>query len=176
MGKFNPNYEVKYKILPSRIILHRWMPDQTFIDESNQKIQYYPKLEKSILDEGFINPILVLAGGPKWYIDFVKDLYLIDGPFQDRPEREIALTRSDENQIITGQLGGARLLIAQQHNLDIPCIVQDYNDSFPDIKEISNLAEFKSYFSEHQLNDLKFNDDGIEYEPGENKFNFLNRY
>ena len=48
------------------------------------------------------------------------------------------------NKIIP-RYGGSRLMIAQKYNMDIPCIVADFDNVFPNAKEI-NLSQAIEYF------------------------------
>ena len=47
---------------------------------------------------------------------------------------------------VTNRYGGSRLMIAQRHYLDIPCIIADYDNIFPDAKELKSIEEIREYF------------------------------
>lgn len=48
---------------------------------------------------------------------------------------------------IVPRYGGSRLMIAQKYNMDIPCIVADFDNVFPHIEEIS-LSKAIQYFTD----------------------------
>ena len=50
------------------------------------------------------------------------------------------------NKQVSNRYGGSRLMIAQRHYLDIPCIIADYDDIFPDAVVLKNVEEIRSYF------------------------------
>ncbi|KKK71484.1 hypothetical protein LCGC14_2913440 [marine sediment metagenome] len=52
-----------------------------------------------------------------------------------------ALSKDD----ITTRYGGSRLMIAQKHNMDIPCIIADFDNVFPEAKIIKE-EEIPSYY------------------------------
>ena len=105
-------YKVKYKILPSKIICNALVPSE---HEILRKNTFYNKLEKSILKDGFINPIMINVGFCPW----ISRRYL---------PKEMA---KDSNKILVCcKWGGSRLYIAHKHNLDVPCIISDFIDRF----------------------------------------------
>jgi len=44
--------------------------------------------------------------------------------------------------------GGSRLMIAQKHNLDIPCIIVDFDNVFPNSKVLNNVAQVYKCFKD----------------------------
>lgn len=94
-----------------------------YIEEFNNRIGHYYKLEEDILEEGFRNPVLVTAGFPQY-----RDL--IDLPPYLR-------RKNPEDLLICESNGGSRLSIAQKYEADVPCLVSDFVDRFPDEKNIS---------------------------------------
>ncbi len=58
-------------------------------------------------------------------------------------------------------LGGSRLMIAQKHNLDIPCIICDFDNVFPEAKVLNTIEEIRSYFTDQPVK-LLFNHRGIK--------------
>lgn len=89
----------------------------------NEQTGFFDNLEKSILKEGFRNPILINAG---WCAK------IRDRGINNRLPLEM---QEDHSKILScSQNGGSRLYIAQKHNLKIPCIVADYVDRFPEFK------------------------------------------
>ena len=85
------------------------------------------RLERSILREGFRNPVV--------------------------------LTSKDDG--ITPRYGGSRILVAQKHNLTIPAIIADFNDTFPDSIEIGfDIKKIRSLFKD-QPKSIYFKPHGI---------------
>ena len=49
---------------------------------------------------------------------------------------------------LVSRYGGSRLWISQQHNLDIPCIVADFDNIYPEIKNLETLDEIYEYYQD----------------------------
>ena len=47
---------------------------------------------------------------------------------------------------ISNRYGGSRLMIAQKHYLEIPCIIADFDNVFPDAKVLNGIDQIRSYF------------------------------
>ena len=104
-------YKIKYGIIPSNIISNEIQPTEDRLQKLEDGIQFFSKLEKSILSHGFRNPIVVNA------------------------------TKFG----IVNRYGGSRLMIAQKHNMKIPCIIADFDDIFSDLIEIQ-YNDIKTFF------------------------------
>ncbi|MFA5489580.1 MAG: hypothetical protein WC284_10220 [Candidimonas sp.] len=110
------NYTVKYAILPSRKIYnhcgpHDWtnhtQRGDKYIKRWNRACNFYKRLEESVLQEGFRNPIVVSNGGI--------------------PKRLLSRIPSEfHNGLVCHTLGGSRLWVAQKHDMEIPCIINDF--------------------------------------------------
>lgn len=143
------HYVLRYGILDPNIIFNEcgpfsggptgWDQDsitkrqsqaQRYINTQNQKNQFYIKLEQSILEQGFRNPILVNAGWcPRIH----------DRGHNQRLPLEM---QADHSKILSCNTnGGSRLYIAQKHNLEIPCIISDYINRFPDFIELKTKQD-----------------------------------
>lgn len=83
---------------------------QEYLDLFNKKNRFYIKLEKSILDKGFRNPIIVNSGYVVAHLRF--------------------LFKGQADFLVCDNNGGSRLRIAQKHNLTIPCIILDFIGKF----------------------------------------------
>ena len=135
-----PIYTLRYGILKSKNIFNECGPHsggkpgwddeaiesrrvvaQRKIDGLNERTNFYNNLEKSILKEGFRNPIIVNAGWcPK----------IRDRGFNDRLPLDM---QEDNSKILACNTnGGSRLWVAQRNDLDIPCIIVDYINRFED--------------------------------------------
>ena len=148
-------YKVRYRMLPSKDIfnpigpdntLSKWTPPRPRIDEYHRIDIKYHKLEASILKEGIRNPILVIAG---WYGDGQK--WQMPKEWHDDKVKTLICWRN----------GGSRLWAAQRHNLDVPCLIADYVNMFPDDKELTSIEEiFKIY--KDKPNRIKLIETGIK--------------
>lgn len=138
-------YTARYVVIPSNLIFNEcgpmsagptgWSEDkikkreiaaQKYIDTLNRKNGFYNNLEASILKEGVRNPILVTAG---WC-----------------PERKILnlpleMQEDHSKILVCHSSGGSRLWIAQKYNLDIPCIVSDFCNMFPEGKLLETAQD-----------------------------------
>ncbi len=50
------------------------------------------------------------------------------------------------SKTVTNRYGGSRLMIAQRHYLDVPCIIADFDNIFPEAKVLNNIEEIRGYF------------------------------
>lgn len=96
---------------------------------------HYNKLEKSILSEGFRNPIIITCGFPK------KRSWNCVPPEMQKisPQKMLFLETT---------VGGSRLWIAQKHNMDIPCLVNDWTERFDLKEELTDLEKIKSFYKD----------------------------
>ena len=108
------NYVIKYAVLPSSIIENTVKPSSARIGVLDKQMGFFAKLEKSILRDGFRNPIVISASKKK----------------------------------ITTRYGGSRLMVAQKHNLHIPCIIADFDELFPDAVRLNGEAEIRKYYTD----------------------------
>ena len=126
------NYIVKYAVLPSNSIENTMCPSEQLIKEQNEEEGFFIKLEKSILEDGVVNPIGIAAKKDKTYVTY----------------------------------GGSRLMIAQKYNLNIPCIIADFDNVFPEaklIKEEEIPRYYKNPPTHFQLRAAKLYIHGCEY-------------
>ena len=106
---------------------------EQYIEKVNNTCDgWFQKLEDSILSDGFKNPIIVHAG------------YLPTNEVGKLPKKY----HKDVNQIFACySLGGNRLYIAQKHNLDVPCLVCDYNNLVPGIDPLYTIPDVKAFWT-----------------------------
>lgn len=148
-------YVVRYIILPGRHIFNSVGPDNTLSIWKPTKIvkrkslrinPFYKKLEQNVLAEGFRNPILISAG------------FANEGKRGSYPKE----WKNDETKVLVClRNGGSRLWVAQKHNLDIPCIVADYKNIFPDNKPLESIEEIYKYYTD-KPSDIKLTPFGIK--------------
>lgn len=142
MTEWNWPYKV-YKVdLPSKVIynyLGHTVTEQR-IDKINNRNGFYRVLEGSILKEGFRNPILVTAG---WAYNHHKRL-------ATRMPRYLPkeMKQDYNNILICDRNGGSRLLMAQKHRLNIPCIISDFCGRFIGSEQLFTDVEIKLYFKD----------------------------
>lgn len=161
-------YKVRYGILDSNIIFNEagsytegssgwdnksvkirediW---QQKVDNLNKENGFYNKLEKSILKNGFRNPILVDAGSCRLMRKGIQNPFL---PIE---------MQQDHAKILTCNYnGGSRLMIAQKHNLQIPCIISDFVDRFPNFKLLKTKKDIISCYTDPPFR-ISFNAQGL---------------
>jgi len=154
--KMDKLYTLRYGVLDSSIIFNECGPysggpvgwDEEavkkreevalrHIKSQNDARGFFTNLEKSILKEGFRNPILVNAGWCPVIRDRGKNLRL---PLE---------MQDDHTKILTCNInGGSRLWVAQNHNLEIPCIISDYVDRFPEFPILETKEDILSYYTD----------------------------
>ena len=96
---------------------------------------HYKRLEKSILAEGFRNPITITCGPPKkrsW----------------DCVPPEMHKTNPKKLLFLETTVGGSRLWIAQKHNMTVPCLVNDWTGRYQTHKELTDVEEIKKLYAD----------------------------
>lgn len=96
---------------------------------------HYEKLEKSILEEGFRNPLIITRGFP------------LKRKLSHLPPEILNLSLG-ERYILEGVTGGSRLWVAQRHNIPVPCIVNDRSNLSPTSKLIEKKEDALSLFKD----------------------------
>ena len=133
------NYTVHYTALPSRAIYNLVGPYDFRDDEDRkalghsqiqQQQQFYDSLEQSIQAEGFLNPIVVIAGK-------VFDMEWPTLPLFAQREK-----------LVCPQYGGSRLWVGQKLGLAVPCIVCDYSKNFSSAVELKTTVDIKRKFKD----------------------------
>lgn len=90
---------------------------QEYEEGLNAICGHYARLEASILSEGFRNPMIITCGNP-----IRRELKHLPPEIKQKPITEWLL--------LEGVTGGSRLWVAQKHNLQVPCIVNDTTGQF----------------------------------------------
>lgn len=83
----------------------------------NKICGHYDKLERSVLKEGFRNPVIVTCGDP------------MRRQFKNVPPEILKLPKH-ERLLLEGVTGGSRLWVAQKHNIKVPCIINDNSGNY----------------------------------------------
>lgn len=97
------------------LIQERYTAGQRYIKKLNEKNGFYDKLEKSIIECGIRNPIIISSG-------WVPTRKLIRLPIE---------MRNDHDKILVCHgLGGSRLWVAQKYKMMIPCIINDFTGRY----------------------------------------------
>ena len=123
--------------------LHRRIQaGQRLVGLMNAKLNFFNRLEESILVHGIANPIILTSGYPK---------------FLTLDEIPPMLRVVPEQMLVCEVSGGARLLIAQKHNLEVPAIVMDYVGMFDSAKELQSEADIRECFQHKPANISKTN-------------------
>lgn len=136
---------------------------QEYEHELNKICGHYSKLEKSIVEEGIRNPVVVTCGYPK-----KRTRRHLPPELLERPESDLLL--------LEGTTGGSRLHIAQKLDLKIPCFVNDWTGRFSNEVEIVTEAQAREYYQDQPalvqvdpVNGLLegFDDSRVSYHLGE---------
>jgi hypothetical protein len=106
-----------------------------FEEELDKICGHYSKLEKSILSEGIRDPIIVTCGLPK-----KRSIEHLPPEMLSQPVSSLLL--------LEGTTGGSRLYIAQKHNLNIRCIVNDWTGRFKDYPRLQSPDQVKALFKD----------------------------
>lgn len=97
----------------------------------NKICGHYDKLEKSILAEGFRNPLIITCGAPT-----KRNLKHIPP--------EILTSPREKWLLLEGVTGGSRLWVAQKHGIPVPCIVNDNSGKFTNGIEVTTVEQVLS--------------------------------
>lgn len=109
-----------------------------FESKMNDICGHYTKLEKSILDKGILDPLIVTCGWP------------IKKHTKNLPQEVLKLPPS-QRFLLEGTTGGSRLWVAQKHNIPVPCIINDYTNKYKNGTKIYSITDATKYFSEPQI-------------------------
>lgn len=89
---------------------------------------HYDQLEKSILEEGIRNPVIVTCGYPR-----KRTMAHLPPEMRELPPDQLLLLETT--------VGGSRLHICQKYGMQIPCIVSDWTGRFSSEPEIRDEAD-----------------------------------
>lgn len=95
------------------------------ITKRNKQDNFFNNLEKSILEKGIENPLMLYAGS------------LFKFNLNNFPEH----MRNDKSKILICVHGGSRLYYAQKYNMDVSCIVCSWCTRFKKEKVIRSEAD-----------------------------------
>jgi hypothetical protein len=96
---------------------------------------HYSKLESSILKEGIRNPVIITCGHPRRRsIEFLPP--------------EMRVLPPDKLLLLEATMGGSRLHIAQKHNINIPCIINDWTGRFKNQPRIRSESEARQCYAD----------------------------
>jgi len=143
--KLDKSYKPDSKDIQGEIIYNHVAPPPEYIRLMNMQNNFYINLEKSILDEGVKNPILVVAGHENIIAKY---------KLPDKMQKNIS------KALVCNANGGSRLWIAQKYNMDIPCLISDFADCFLEFSAISEIPEIIKYYK-YPPQEIGMNDDGL---------------
>lgn len=104
---------------------------------------HYQRLEKSILNEGVRNPIIITCGLPRR-----RDTTCLPPEMRTLSPESLLLLETT--------VGGSRLHVCQKHNMKIQCLINDWHGRFSNYPEIKTIEDARSYYRD-QPKDLSFN-------------------
>ena len=96
---------------------------------------HYDRLESSMLKEGIRNPLVITGGLPR-----KRDMKYVPPEMHERDPAELFF--------LEGTTGGSRLYIAQKHNMTVSCIVNDWQNVFPNAPEIVSANDVLEYYKD----------------------------
>lgn len=146
----NCPYRVRYGILNSKIIYNYLCPNEIAIRHQNARNGFFNKLENSILKEGIRNPIMcwALEEWPEKENEKYK-FYKYYHKEQRFAKHMIPLEFIDKKILLICRThGGSRLMIAQKHSLEVPCIISDFCNAFPDYETLTSISEISKKFKD----------------------------
>jgi len=106
---------------------------------------FFERLEKSILTYGFRNPILVTAGFFSKAHKKAEPLLDYDYFLKRIPPEKLD---SLEKLVVAEKVGGSRLWIAQKHDIEVPCIINDFVGLFPKTKILKTAEQIAECFTD----------------------------
>jgi hypothetical protein len=112
-----------------------------FEDGMNEICGHYSKLERSVLKEGFRNPVILTCGYP-----VRKSMSYLPPQLRSLNPEELLL--------MEGTTGGSRLHVAQKYNLKIPCFINDFTGKFAEGIEILTVEQAITFYKD-KPNDIK---------------------
>jgi hypothetical protein len=106
--------------------------EAAYIDGFNRRSGHYVRLEESIRRDGVWNPVMLTTGG-----------------LLRRAELELPpAVRADPARVVCEYVGGSRLLVAARLGLEVPVIVNDGANVFPNWSRIPRGADVKLFFKD----------------------------
>lgn len=120
--------------------------EATYIAGFNRASGHYARLEESIRRNGIWNPVI-----------------LTTGPLLRRAEDELPPeVRQDPERVVCEYVGGSRLLVAAKLGVEVPAIVNDRANLFPDAEVIPPGADVHRFFRDKPRRVI-WNPDGSLY-------------
>ncbi len=146
------DYDLRYVILDSNLIFN-------IIEmKSDKEEDFFTKLEASILDEGFRNPILVRCG---WYP--VESFSFASKSWCDQTRSNLPKEMKEDSKkiLVSYNSGGSRLWVAQKHKLKIPCLIADFIGRFSDEQLVKKTEKDALRFFKDMPHRLKVGSRGV---------------
>jgi hypothetical protein len=106
--------------------------EETYIRAFDRRTRHYTRLTESIAADGVWNPVM-----------------LTTGPLLRREEWELPNpVRFDPARVVCEYVGGSRLLIAARLGLDVPAIINDRANVFPELKRLKTGSDVRPLFQD----------------------------
>jgi hypothetical protein len=104
--------------------------ERTYLEAFDRRTGHYSRLEESIRRDGIWNPVMLTTGRLK-----------------RRGEYELPpAVRADPARVVCEYVGGSRLLVAARLGLDVPAIVNDGANLFPDADPVRRGSDVRGLF------------------------------
>lgn len=133
----NPQYDELRDYLEAR-----------YIEEFDKAAGHYRELEKSILKEGFRNPVMLTSGK------------LLRRSFLELPAD---VRKEIKTRMFCEYNGGSRLLIAAKHDLELPALVNDFANLFPNKTAVPYASDMHLNFYREKPKVHHWDSDGSLY-------------
>jgi hypothetical protein len=173
MGAINPHYDIRYVEHVDPHAIWRWWfteHEPGFIEKQNRDYDnLFDRLEKSILKEGFKNPLILTCGGGN-----ASDIFrMIHENIEKDPVKaetfERFKTKEDllSTQLFATREGDARIYTARKLNISVRSVILDYSSCYSSHREITSLSEFMDLFDPvyaENVKDVCFTDTSIDLE------------
>lgn len=173
MGIINPHYSLRYvENIDPNLIWRWWFTEQEpgFIERQNKEYDnLFDRMEKSIREEGFKNPLILTCGGGNTgdifrmiHENIEKDTHK-SKMFDKFKNREELLS----TQLFATKEGDGRIYMAKKLKISIRSLILDYSGVYRDYREITNTQEFLGLFDPvyaAHVSNLKFTDTSINFD------------
>jgi hypothetical protein len=150
---WNNHYTIRYVVVDPQDIINMCGPDynyiprgwsekeiqkqkeqeKRFIEYFNKEINFFNNLEKSILEKGILNPVLLTSGLPQF-----RNIEHMAPEQQKIPAKDM---------LVCELLGGSRIYVAKKLNMFVPAIICDFTGAFQNYPQLFTEVDIRSYFN-----------------------------
>lgn len=106
---------------------------------------HYTSLRKSVEEKGFLNPVPITRGPPKFKNDFLPPEY-----FKLKPE------------YVLEYMGCSRYMLAKENDLTLPCIISDFSNDTSQEELLKTKKDILNKFHDKTVS-VNFTDKGLRF-------------